>query len=98
MTILKYRILRKVQRSGSSAPVNKMDLLKRHRINKTARAIKELVEAGLLKYKGNSETLLITSAGVDSIEEWGSVMRDRWITRTLAIIALIISIVALIKQ
>lgn len=98
MTLTKLRILKRVHNSHPSAPIQRADFLKKGKIFKYNRAIKELIASGYLKCKGNSDILVITAAGIDALEGGQSVLVDRWLTRTLSVIALILSLASILLQ
>lgn len=106
MTDLKFKILKRVHASSVLDPVSKADFYRKTRkINLYKKAIKELVSSGLLSVKTGSDTLLITLPGIQAMEaeaERRSSFRSDsaryWITTAISVLALAISVIALLSQ
>lgn len=106
MTELKHQILTKVHDSKLTAPISRSDFYKdTKKINLYKRNIDELIMTGFLIQRLGSNNLEITSSGISALEaEDDDRKRHRkeslryWITTGIAILALIISIIALVIQ
>lgn len=102
MNIQKYRILRDVRSSIPASPVRRTDYYKHTRkIMRYRQYINELIGSGLLSEEPGNHNLRLTSDGLAAIEAEEDKRRESvryWITTAIAILALIISIIALLSQ
>ena len=106
MTKLKHQILTKIHESIPTSTVNRSDFYKKTRkINIYKRNIDELIAAGLIEQRTGSDTLKITKFGIAALEAANDErMKFRkesvryWITTGIALLALVISVIALAAQ
>lgn len=102
MNTQKYRILRDVRYSIPTSPVRRTDYYKHTRkILRYRQYINELINSGLLSEDPGNSTLRLTSEGLAAIEAEEYKRRESvryWVTTAIAILALIISIIALLSQ
>ena len=106
MTKLKYKILRQVHKCLPTAPARKSDFLRgKRRIVSISRSIDELLVAELLKQPIGSDILLLTDKGIahleaesDRRENFRRITLRYWITTTIALLALAVSIIALLSE
>lgn len=104
MNKTKYKILNLVHRSTKLNPMRHSDFLhKPGSVIQYDKHITELVEIGYLSEAIGSDTLSITASGIIALEEEQDTRRYRkceiiryCITTTIAVIALFISIIALV--
>lgn len=98
----KYRILQTVRKSIPTSPVNRTDYYKHARtILKYRQYINELIASGFLTENVSTHRLSLTNEGLAAIEAEEDKRRESiryWITTTIAVLALIISIIALLSQ
>lgn len=98
----KYRILQTVRNSLPTSPVKRTDYYKRNRqIIKNRLCINELIASKYISEDIGSMHLHLTSEGLAAIEAEEYNRRESvryWITTALAVLALLISIIALLSQ
>ena len=106
MTELKHQILTEVYKSKRFVAISRTDFYKdTKKINLYKQNIDELIATGLLKQRTGSNILEITANGITALEDENDHQKKfrkesvrYWITTGIAILALIISIIALIMQ
>ena len=98
----KYQILKNVRNAIPISPVNRTDYYKRNsQIMKNRLYINELITSKYLTEDTSSHHLHLTPQGLAAIEAEEDKRKESlryWITTSIAIIALLISIIALLTQ